>query len=61
MRTLGTTKSDSDDNHWEKLYKVLRVSDGIPVECIVIIENFNGVHFGSSNVTTNSMQLVLRR
>ena len=30
VRTLGTTKSDSDDNHWEKLCKVLRVSDGIP-------------------------------
>ena len=30
VRALGTTKSDSDDNHWEKLCKVLRVSDGIP-------------------------------
>ena len=30
VRTLGTTKSDSDDNHWEKLCKVLRVIDGIP-------------------------------
>ena len=29
MRTLSTTKSSSDDNHWEKLCKVLRVSDGI--------------------------------
>ena len=30
VRALGTTKSDSDDNHWEKLCKVLRVIDGIP-------------------------------
>ena len=30
VRTLDTTKNDSDDNHWEKLCKVLRVSDGIP-------------------------------
>ena len=27
VRTLGTPKSDSDDNHWEKLCKVLRVSE----------------------------------
>ena len=30
MRTLSTTKNDSDVNHWEKLSKVKRVSDGIP-------------------------------
>ena len=30
VRTLSTTKNDSDDNHWEKLCKVLRVNDGIP-------------------------------
>ena len=30
MRTLSTTKNDSDDNHQEKLCKVSRVSDDIP-------------------------------
>ena len=30
VRTLSTTKNDSDDNHWEKLCKVLRVNEGIP-------------------------------
>ena len=28
--TLSTTKSSSDENHREKLCKVLRISDGIP-------------------------------
>ena len=28
--TLSTTKSSSDENHWERLHKVLRISDGIP-------------------------------
>ena len=31
MRTLSTTKNDLDDNHQEKLCKVLRVSGDIPV------------------------------
>ena len=30
VRTFSTTKSSSDENHWEKLHKVLRISDGIP-------------------------------
>ena len=28
--TLSTTKNSSDENHWERLHKVLRISDGIP-------------------------------
>ena len=30
VRTLSTTKNDSDDNHQEKLCKVSRVSGDIP-------------------------------
>ena len=30
VRTFSTTKNSSDENHWEKLCKVLRISDGIP-------------------------------
>ena len=30
MRTLSITKNDSDDNHWEKVSEVKRVSGGIP-------------------------------
>ena len=31
MRKLSITKNDSNNNHWEKLCKVKRVSGGIPV------------------------------